>query len=215
MKKTGMCGVEFRNKTTGEIMDLEQIKPSKKQPPVFKEFVQLPPEGAALLAYCELRPQAISFLFAACTHLEWNNIFTLSPARLQLLAHVPAGQYSVILKQLLKAGVVLRVYPDRKEYRFWLNPQIFWRGDPKCFWTVAEKFRGDLWGARKLIPGGTQEILIPPPGPSAERTRSQKKAGVSTLPDLAKHCVCWSDNPDHRCSYCRDCLGKEVDTNGL
>lgn len=213
MKKRQICAQEFRDKLTGQILDLELVKPSKKLPPVFPEFVQIPPTGAALLAFCELRPQAISFIFAALTHLEWNNLFTLTPARLQIIARVPPNQYSVILKQLLKAGVILRVYPDRKEFRFWLNPQIAWRGDKHCFWTVCEKFRGELWGTRKLIPGGTQELLQTERVARISGPRSQK-TGSSLLPNFAKHCVCWSDNPAHACSYCRDCAKtKKGDTN--
>jgi hypothetical protein len=214
MATSKIAAQEFRDNRTGQILDLELVKPSKKLPPVFPEFVQIPPTGAALLAYSELRPQAISFIFAALTHLEWNNLFTLSPARLQIIARVPTNQYSVILNQLLKAGVILRVYSDRKEFRFWLNPQIAWRGDKRCFWTVCEKFRCELWGSRKLIPGGTQELLQAERVGRVSGPRSQK-TGTSLLPQLAKHCVCWSDNPEHACSYCRDCSKqKKGDTSG-
>lgn len=202
MGKTEITGQEFRDNRTGQILDLEVVNPSKKLPPVFPEFVQIPPTGAALLACSELRPQAISFIFAALTHLEWNNLFTLSPARLKIIARVPTNQYSVIAKQLLTKGVILRVYADRKEFRYWLNPQIAWRGDKRCFWTVCEKFRGELWGTRKLVPGGTQELLIAEKVEKVSSGRTQK-TGTSVLPPLPKNCECWSANPAHACSYCR------------
>jgi hypothetical protein len=184
MKKQRVVEQLFRDKTTGEILDLEKLEASKKQPPIFENFCQVPPEGAALLAYCELRPQAIAAIFAALSVMEWNNIFSLSPKRLEIIAHVPVNQYSVVVGQLLKAGVFLRVYPGTREPRYWLNPQIAWRGKSKFFWTVCEKFRTVLWGERQLVPGGTQELLRIPTANKLKTRLDQKKAGVSLLPEV-------------------------------
>lgn len=154
-----VSGQLIRNRITGEIMDLEKVEPSNRKQPPFKDFRQIPPSGASFLASCTLPASALRVFFAMLHFQEVDNIVTLSPGRCYSLTGIKPSNYAASVNLLLEAGLILRVYKDPKVFRYWINPQVSWKGFPDHFWAVDDKFRHITLHYEKLVPGGLQQRI--------------------------------------------------------
>ncbi len=144
---------------TGQIYDMRSLEKSKRKPPVFPDFVQIPPTGARILANLPVRPQAISALHACMSQISWNNIFLMTPMDLESLTGIGRTNYSVVIKQLIQVGAILRLSPDPNCFEYWMNPQLAWKGKSEYFWTVDAKFKHLVLAESALVPGGAQLLI--------------------------------------------------------
>lgn len=156
MKQTSQASQKQIDRITGQTFDMFSLEKSKKRPPVFDDFVQIPPSGALLMAHLPVPPRALTILFICFGRVTWNNCFQLTPNSFEAEGKVHRKHYPSVMSLLTQVGCILKASTDAQDYHYWLNPQLAWKGLPDYFWTVDSKFKTIVTSSSKLVPGGSQ-----------------------------------------------------------